>query len=102
MALAILMKGSSPLWTEDNPLYDSFKALMKRVEMLMNGMALKKASQEFICHSRIAWSREMGHIHTEAAGLMDDNVNRLKYILDALKSHCKHQSNEIVAATAYK
>ena len=44
----------------------------------------------------------MGHAHREAAGPMGEDVNSMKYLLDALKDHCKPRSNEIVAATAYK
>ena len=51
MTLDILMKGSSLDWTEDNQLYDPFKAWRKRVVMLMTAMAMKKEPQEFICHS---------------------------------------------------
>ena len=43
-----------------------------------------------------------GHTHIEAVGLMGDDVNNMKCMLDALKGHYKLRSNEIVAATSYK
>ena len=45
---------------------------------------------------------DKGYTHIEAAGLMGDDENRTKCILDPLKGHCKPRSNKIVAATAYK
>ena len=41
-------------------------------------------------------------MHTEAVGLMGNDVTSTKCILDTLKGHCKPWSNEIIAATAYK
>ena len=42
MALDILMKWPSLGSTENNKLYDCFKALRKRIKILTTGMALKK------------------------------------------------------------
>ena len=67
----------------------------------MTCKALKKEPQEFICHCIKAWSREMGHVHIEAAGLIG-NCHQHICILDALKGHCKPRSNVIVVATANK
>ena len=98
----ILMKGSSLDWTQDNQLYDCFKAWRKRVEMLMTCMARKKEPQEFICHSIKAWSLETGHAHIEVVSLTGYISTSTKCILDTLKGHYIPRSNEIVAATAYK
>ena len=61
MALDILLEGSSLDLMEDNQLYDYFKASKQSVEMLMNGMMLKKEPQEFICHCIKVWLGEIGH-----------------------------------------
>ena len=102
MTLDILMKGPSLDLTEDNQIYDCFKAWRKRVEMLMTDMTQKKDLQEFLCHFIKAWSGETGHTHIEAVGLTGDNATSTKYILDTLTCHCKPRSNDIVAVTAYK
>ena len=63
MALDILMKEISLDWTEYNQLSDHFKALRKKVEMLMTGMALKKEPEDFMCHCIKFWSGETGYAH---------------------------------------
>ena len=102
MALDILMKGPSLDWTEDNQLYDCFKALLKRAEMPTTDMVLKKELQESICHCIWAWLGETGRTHIEASGLTCDDANSIQCTLDILKGHCKPKSNGIVTATAYK
>ena len=101
MALDILTKGLSLDWTEDNQLYDHYKALRKRVELMMTGMALKKETQDFISHCIKAWFGMMGHARIEVVGLTVDNSNCTKCILDNLKGHCITKSTKILAATAY-
>ena len=100
MALDILTKGPSLDFIEDNQMHYSFKALMKRIQMQMTVMTLKKESQEFIYQCIRAWSGEKGHTHIEAVVLND--ANRQKFTLDAYTGHCILRSNKIVAATAYK
>ena len=102
MALDILIKGSSLDWTEDNQLYDCFKAWRKMVEMLIMGMALMEEPQDFICHCIKALLGETDHAYIKAVDLTGDDVPSTKCLLDTLKGHCKPRSNEIVAATAYK
>ena len=55
--------------------------------MLMTDMALKKKPQEFICHCIKAWFGETGYAYIEAVGLMDDDINSTKCLLDTLKGH---------------
>ena len=100
MALDFLKKEPSLQWTEDNQLCDHFKAWRKSIRMLMTSMVLRKEPQEFICHSIKTWLRGWA-THSEAGGLMGDNANSMKCILNAIKSHCKPRSNKIVAAMAY-
>ena len=102
MALDIIIKEPSLKWTENNGLYNCFKAWQKRAEILTTGMVMKKEPHEFICHCIKACSGEMGHAHIEGAGLMGDDAHSMKCILDTLKGHCRPRSNERVAATAYK
>ena len=78
MVLVFLMKGPSLDWTEDNQIYDCFKAWRKKVEMLMTDLALKKDLQEFICHCIKAWSGETGHTHIEVVGVTGDNATSTK------------------------
>ena len=70
--------------------------------MLTTDMELKKKPQKFICPCIKAWLGERGHTHIETVGLMDDDANSTKCLLDTLKGHCKPRSNKIVAAKAYK
>ena len=93
---------TQPRMENDNQLYDHFKTWRKRAEMLMTGMALKKQPKEFICYYIKAWSGETGYAHIEAVGLLGDDANIKKCILNAIEGHCEPRSYEIVAATAYK
>ena len=102
MALGILMKGPSLNWTDDNQLYDQFKAWGKRVQMLTTGIALKKEPQEFICHCIKAQSGKTGQAHIKSVGLTGNDASNTICILGALGGHCKPSINDIVAATAYK
>ena len=78
MELDILTREPSLDWTEDDHLYNSFKAWRKGVEMMTSGIALKKEPKEFICNCIKAWSGETGHTHIEAVSLMGDNANTTK------------------------
>ena len=60
MVLEIMTKGPSLDWTEDDRLYDRFKAWRQRVELLTHGMKLKEEEAEFMCHCIKVWSGETG------------------------------------------
>ena len=73
----------------------------RRVEILMTGMVLKKNPRNHLLLHKGLFGGD-GTTHIEAVGLMGDDANSTKCILDTLKNHCKPRSNEILAATAYK
>ena len=64
MALEILMKGPSLDWTEDNQLYDHFKAWRNRVEMLITSMALEERTPRIhlsLHKGMVGWGRQAMH-----------------------------------------
>ena len=59
-------------------MYDQFKALSKRVEILTTGMALNKEPQELICQCITALSGETGQTYIKSGGLTVDDATSTK------------------------
>ena len=103
MALDILTKGPSLDLTEENQLYDHFKAWRKRVGMLTNCMAPEERTPRIplLLHKGLVRG-DRPCTHRSSGSHRLDDATSTKCILDIIKGPSKSRINEILAATAFK